>query len=516
MSIEESARSVVLVSRRKSFLTMLAGSAINSALASIIALAITPIAVADIGTHVYGAWLASGDLFVWLQSSDFGVSNLMVQRVGAAHGKGDSSSVASNFGTGMVLILIISLLIGCVGFGISLALPTILNIQGDAAIIVSRCFRIGSISCVFTLLHFGFLGYFRAVQRTIAVNVFSLIGLVINLVVVLAFLAHGLALYSLAFGMLLRSLWLLASSVIYFVVTEWRQVSQYALYDATIRRELVRATPATTLGVLAFVVMNSSDALVISILIGNASVPAYSFTKKAADVIRSLLDMVAYAAYPSFAHLVGSNQERKASAVYSNILTLFLLVAISAVVGYITINHIFVDSWVGKTFYLGPLFTTMFGLQMICSSGSILANYLYRSTDHVVAGSLLFSLEAVIKIFGVCMACYMFGAIGIPVVSVIVSSSFIALNCRQTLKKIGLGSRGFPRPFQPLLVIPACCVMVSVIYQYGAVSLSPPYQVAGGVLITLLSACSMLLLIPCARELIPLGLAGIRNRPKRI
>jgi len=359
----------------------------------------------------------------------------------------------------------------------------------------------GSIACVFTLLHFGLLGYFRAVQRTIAINLLSLVGTLLSLVIVLVLLRHGLSLYALAVGMLARSIWLLASSIIYFLLTEGKWFLGRTLYDTTICREMIKAAPATALGVLGSAVMNSSDALVVGMMVGNVSVPAYSFTKKAAEAIRAILDMVAFAAYPGFAHLVGSEQRRKAAEIYRDIMTIFVLMSVCGAVGYVTTNEMFVGYWVGIRFYLGPAFTVLFGLQMILSSGSMLVNYLYRSTGYVVTGSLIFALEAVIKLSMVCIGCYLLGGIGVPLASVIISLIFIIINRRLTLKEIGKGiemSRG--RSFSNYMV-PIICILVGIVYQHISKDAASWYRLGGGMLVTVVSAAMMLLFMRDARIL---------------
>jgi O-antigen/teichoic acid export membrane protein len=480
---------------------MLAGSAANSALSSIIALVITPLAITQIGAHIYGAWLASGDLLVWLQSSDLGLGNLMVQRIGAAHGKGDSSAVARYFGTGMWLTICISSLVGCIGFALSLALPPILNIDGEAAAIVESCFRWGIAACVLTLVHFGFLAYFRAVQRTIAVNVLGLIGTLLNFLVVIILLKHGFALRALAAGMLIRSTWLLLSTVAYFLLTEWRHFSGKTIYDSAVRREMVRATPATSLGVLAFAVMNSSDALVVGMLVGNTAVPAYTFTKKAATVIRSILDIVAFAAYPGFAHLVGSSQKGKAMSVFQNIITLFIILSVCSAVGFIATNQDFVSLWVGQKYYLGPLFTIVFALQMVSSSGSVLANYLYRSADNVISGSLVFSLEALIKLMAVFTGCYLFGSLAIPSASILISIIFIWINYRATVRGLSGPTLKTPPPSLSIIIIPIVCIAAAMIYQNSSLHITPLFHAMGGVSLTVISAMAMVLFMREAKEL---------------
>jgi O-antigen/teichoic acid export membrane protein len=480
---------------------MLAGSAVDSALSSATALIITPLAVSEIGVHVYGAWLASGDLFVWLQSSDLGLGNLMVQRVGAAHGKGDSLAVARYFGTGMALIFCISFIVGCVGFGLSEALPYLLNIEGESADVLQSCFRLGIVACFLTLLHFGFLAYFRAVQRTITINLLSLVGTVLNLFVVVIMLRHGLALKALAIGMVVRSTWLLATSATYFLIAEWRHFAGMPLYDSAIRREMVRATPATSLGVLAFAVMNSSDAIVVGMVAGNTMVPAYTFTKKAAAVIRSVLDVVAFAAYPGFAHLYGSSEQRKTTSVYKGIITLFVMISVCSAVGYITTNRVFVGLWVGKSYYLGAMFTILFALQMLFASGSMLVNYLYRSTDSVISGSLIFSIEAAIKLAAVFIGCYIFGIIGIPAASIAVSIIFIGINYRATIKKLSASAEKRQALASSIIAVPVICLLMGMIYQSAAGTASWLNVAMGGVLITLISAAAMLIFMRDAKVL---------------
>jgi O-antigen/teichoic acid export membrane protein len=349
-------------------------------------------------------------------------------------------------------------------------------------------------------LHFGFLGYFRAIQRTIAINLFSLVGTLLNLVVVVALLRNGWGLTALAAGMVIRSMWMLSSSVILFLVAEWKHFSRRALYDTATCRDMISAVPATALGVIAFAVMNSSDALVVSLILGNASVPAYAFTKKGADFLRSILDMVAYAAYPSFAHLVGSEERGRAAAIYRNILSFFILIAVCAAVGYMTLNHVFVSLWVGKKFYLGPGFTALLAVQMITSSASLLANYLYRSTNRVAHGSLVFSLEALTKLAAVCVGCYLLGMFGIPAGSIIISLTFIVANSRLTFAAIGKSIR---KDFFSLSmwIVPVLCLITGATYEYATRNVGGFYQGAGGLLTTALAAITMLMFIREAREL---------------
>ena len=70
------------------------GERASTLIASIQSVILIPLHIAHIGPRLYGAWLGSGDILVWMQAFDFGLPNLMIQRIGEAHGRGDAAQVA--------------------------------------------------------------------------------------------------------------------------------------------------------------------------------------------------------------------------------------------------------------------------------------------------------------------------------------------------------------------------------------------------------------------------------------
>ena len=158
-------------SRRRTVLVALIGTVTNTFVVSTQSIVITPICLYAIGPRLYGAWLGTGDVLVWLQAFDLGLPNLLIQRIGAAHGCGDFKTVGEHFATGLAILGVICVIgIGASG-GLAFSLPGCVGLQGDEAQTLSQCFFVGGISIALLIFINCFVGLSRGVQQTALMNV---------------------------------------------------------------------------------------------------------------------------------------------------------------------------------------------------------------------------------------------------------------------------------------------------------------------------------------------------------
>src|SRR5947209_4163631 len=101
------------MSRRTAALVNLCGSTANTLVVAVQAVILIPLYLHFVGNRLYGAWLASGDILVWLQVFDLGLPNLLIQRIGAADGAGDDETIGEYLATGAVSLLLLGT--ACVG-----------------------------------------------------------------------------------------------------------------------------------------------------------------------------------------------------------------------------------------------------------------------------------------------------------------------------------------------------------------------------------------------------------------
>src|SRR5262245_721581 len=130
------------------------------------AVLLMPLCVEQLGTRVYGAWLGATELLAWIQLLDFGIPNLMAQRIGAAMGKGDHSESGRWFATGLAMMGVIAVALLCAGLLLGPAVTRWAHVPLADSSRFTTCFRIGVTANVVFLLFNAFVSLGWGVQRT--------------------------------------------------------------------------------------------------------------------------------------------------------------------------------------------------------------------------------------------------------------------------------------------------------------------------------------------------------------
>ena len=205
------------VSRRRATFLNLGGSGINTLLLSVQAVVLIPLYVHVIGPRLYGAWLGSGDMLVWMQAFDLGLPNLMIQRIGAAHGRDDKQTVAEYFASGLLVSAGASSVIAGVAFLLSPFLPLWMGLLGAEAEELRWCFVVGSMATAASIFNNSIVGFSRAIQRTGFINGTTILASISGFAVSLGLIWGGLGLWAIAWGLVARAGVSVLGSVIFAV-----------------------------------------------------------------------------------------------------------------------------------------------------------------------------------------------------------------------------------------------------------------------------------------------------------
>ena len=442
-------------SRRKAAAGTFLGSGVNTLILSIQALILMPLCERIIGGRIYGAWLASGDFLYWIMAFDLGLPSLMIQRIGAAHGRGDRVAVGEYFGTGVIFLAAVGVLIGLAAVLIAPLMPLVLGLRGAEAQLLTACIRLGGAATCIVLASNAVLGYTRGVQDTAAFNVFSILGTLAMFAVSATTLLRGSGLWSIPYGLLTRaffavlgSLWVVAAHVRSGELSHCRPTR-------VVSREYATILPASALGGISYALMSQSESIVIGILLGPEKVPIFNFTRKGAEVLRALLDTVAFASYGAFAHLIASAERARSMAVHAQITTLRLSLAIGMAAVYLALNHSFVATWAGPGLYGGPLLTVLIGAQIVAAGASNLMNYLYRATGRLMRGSVAQFAESLVRVPLMVGGVLWFGYAGIPAAAILTSVVACIILLRWTRDEMS----PFARPVAILNPIYSCVLV---------------------------------------------------------
>lgn len=425
-------------SRRRAALATLTGSTTSVLIVSIQTVVLIPLYLHAIGPRLYGAWLGSGDVLAWMQALDLGLPNLMIQRIGAAHGRGDWRAVAEYFAAGMLILALVALVVALAGFAVSYLLPGLMGLTGDEAYVLQSCFIVGSIASALNLFTNSIVGFSRGIQNTAFMNVVSVVSFLVGFGVSLSLVLTGWGLWAIALGLIARAGFFLVGSAIFAVGSLRGSLLHFFRVRRSLLREFLVVSPVAALGGISYALMNQSESAIVAIFLRPELAAVLTLTRKAVDVARSLVDMIAFATYGGFAHLVASEQRHRAMLVHAEINSLRLSLALAMASAYMTVNASLLSVWVGSAQYGGALLTILMAVQFVTVGGSYLMNYLYRATGPgpVVRGSVALIVECVIRVPLMIGLLRVLGLIGIPLAGTITAIVSGWLAYRWTLGEV--------------------------------------------------------------------------------
>lgn len=482
--------------RSRSAIAILAGSGTNTLIVSIQAVVLIPLYLNAIGPRLYGAWLGSGDILLWMMAFDLGLPNLMIQRIGAAHGKSDTKTVSEYFATGMLVLAAVAFSVALAAYVLSFYLSGWLGITGADAEVLRSCFLIGSIAAAINIFNNSVVGFSRAIQDakiiTATIIASSLGGFVVSLVLILA----GYGLWSVAFGLLARALISLIGSAYFLRKVLKGDLVRYFKVRRQILRELLVISPATALGGLGYAVMNQSEVALVAFFIRPELAVVFSLTRKVLEIARGIIDMIAFATYGSFANLVTSDQKHRTLAVHSEISSLRLSLAVVGAAAYMVINESLVSKWVGNSQYGGPWLTVFFAVQFIVVGSSFLLNYLYRATGPVMRGSLALVAESALRVPLMILLLLWMGLPGIPIAGILTGGIFWYLAYRWTVKEVVLFSQPTQLIYLKLWIGRLVTFTIGVLGCFFVWSFTWSYIVISGFIVSMCGCAALLYLDP--------------------
>jgi O-antigen/teichoic acid export membrane protein len=498
--------------RRAATVATLVGTASNTLVISIQALVLIPLYLNAIGPRLYGAWLGSGDILVWMQAFDFGLPNLMIQRIGAAHGRGDSQAVGEHFGTGLFTLTLLGVTVAVLAYFLSFPLPGWMGIRGSDAVLLRQCFRVGSIATAFIIASNSVVGLARGIQDTSLVNASVVLGSLAGFGVSATLILTGWGLWAIVLGLVTRATVVLTGSAIFTVATvKHGQISSIRI-GSSILREYLTISPITGLAGVSYTLMNQSASAIAAIFVRPELATIYTITRRASDVVRSLIDTIGVASYGSFAHLATSDQRQRTREVYAQIHSIRLSVAVVLAAAYISINGSLVSVWVGSEQYGGHILTILLGVQIIVVGAAYLANYLYRATGWIVRGSIALIVEALLRVPLMVGQLLLFGIAGLPLAAISTSAVAGLLANRWISSTMPASTSSTKPPSVRLWLVRAAILLTGIAL---AISIQRPswvYVLIVGSSIVVVGGLALLVVDPDLRENLPV--ASLKRRLK--
>lgn len=395
------------------------GSTSSGVLGALQTLILMPLYLREIGPGLYGAWSGSGDLLVWLQTFDFGIPNIMIQRIGAAHGRGDQASIGAYLCSGIAMVAVVAAAALAAAFAIHAWVPVWMGARGEAARTLSACFLIGATAAVMNILSHGIHGLAKGIQQTAFVNAALVVATVAGFGVTAGLLVGGWGLYSIAWGAAARAGIALAANLWFALSVLNRGLWSHFRLRGHLVREMAVLSPPVLLAGVSYGVMNNSQAAIAAMTLGPGAATVLTVTRRAMDLARYFSDVVAYAAYGGFASLFGGEEGRsRAMHVRAEVVAVYMTIAVALGTACMAVNPSFVTVWVGAEQFGGSALTVALATGLLVSGWSFLSNYLYRATGKQAEGAWLLVGEALVRVPLMAILARAFGLTGLAAASI--------------------------------------------------------------------------------------------------
>jgi O-antigen/teichoic acid export membrane protein len=472
------------VSRRLSSLFVVSGMAANTVLVAVQSVVLIPLYVRGIGARLYGAWLGSGDLLSWMMVSDLGIADLLVQKIGAAHGRGDEREAGEWFATGLAVLAAVAAVVAAAGVGISFLLPRLYDLPPDEGARLQWAFAVAAAASATTVLFNACFGYARAAQRPALLAAASTLSTLAAFVTALALALAGHGLAAIALGFVARAAVLWVGMAVFLARDIPASVRAHMRVRASVAREMARSAPATALAVAAYVGMNQSELFIVSLLLGPEAAAAYMLNRKAVELARALADTVVWASFGSFAHLVGSDERHRALDVYREVLSVRTTLSVASGAAFVALNQSFVSVWVGAEYFRGQWLAALLALQAVVAGNCFLANYLYRASGAVVPGAVLLVAESAARLVLMVALARVVGMPGIPLAGIVTGGVFLALT-HARVRALGARLGAADRPLA-LRYWAACAAVLAAGAALGTAAARPhwAYVLGAGAVLT--------------------------------
>lgn len=383
---------------------------------------LVPIYFKFIPVSLYGAWLATGNILMWLTVIDPGLSTILQQRIGAAYGNGDFSEIGDLIVSGLCITGFIVILIGFAGVLSSGYLVDWINLTEEVdAVILKDAFMLAVAGTCLMVFSYSVISANQGLQGSLGIGMIHAVLSLFKIILTIVLLYRGFGLLAVAIPLVFFGAGLTIMNGVYLT---WRLVSEKIDLRFSIRKApaLIRLFSYTFFGRISGLILNHVDLLFTGRFIGPESAALLNLTRKAPDMSQMFVERPAIAFMPAVSHLIGAGEKDKAKTVLLRLLRILLWMLGLFTGGFIAFNDDFVGLWVGRQLFAGYAvnYICVFKFLMAVSI-SVLANLAF-ACGNIRGTTLSAFVQSLVYIPAIIVGAKYFGLVGValaPVVSML-------------------------------------------------------------------------------------------------
>lgn len=427
------------MSRTKSFVSGFASSTAQKILTKLIGLIITPIVLTYLDKTEYGIWVIIGSLLGYMGLMNFGVTGATSVITSKSNTKENEHRINIIINNAFVLQSIIGLFIIVLGIIVSFYFPNIFNIGEYSKEDAWLVFVMAIIGYGISFPNKSLKGLIRA-RQMISLSVWIQFVLFILTTILNLYLLHlGFGLLALPIGTIVIQL-LSYPIWIFFAKKSYPKLRfDFSVITIENMKEILGVSLYWFVGMIAAVVIYSTDTILIGIFMSTTMVTMYALTFRLSEVVREFIYSISFTFMPALGQIMGEGDIGKARDIYILSQSFILSLAVIGAVFIYLFNGYFVRFWVGDEYFVGDILSLIF-------AGMLFIAVVFHSSSLILGADLKLKsittiriTEAVINIGLSIWWVQLYGLIGVAFATLIAGflTSFWAIPYI-TMKNLGI------------------------------------------------------------------------------
>ena len=400
-------------SRKRATILQAAGDYAVTGINIVQGFVLVPLYLYYIGVHTYGLWLASGGILGMLGLMNFGIGSMLIQRIASFYGKKDLPQVGIYFINGMIVYIGICLLLGLVGWIISLWLSEILTAIGNDSDLFQKCFQLAVVATVFAVFNECLRSFSQALLRPIIPMMAMAVGRIVGIGVTIWMLFDGFGLWAIPVGLLVSESLILLLNV-FNTLGLFRRLNVRVEFKKSVIKEYCKTAPVLLMATAGDTLSQQAEPLLITVFLSPEVTTAYMVTRRVADIVFHILNVIIGSTMGTFAHLVGSDNRDNVRNTVSKLLFISFSLGVIGFATYVGMGQAFVSLWVGESFALDQTVILFIALGFFARAfRGLLGQILYGLGDFTYTATVIM-LEGVGRLFMASALLDLLGVVGVP------------------------------------------------------------------------------------------------------
>jgi O-antigen/teichoic acid export membrane protein len=333
----------------------------------IIAIALVPLYLKYIPSEVYGLWLATGNILIWMTLLDPGLGATMQYKIAFAIGENKKKEIGKLIGNSFIIsffflfVLFIAIVI------LQYNINSWLNMNFIKEDNFMLALALTSFSTVLMVFSFNIQGINFGLQSSLGVGIVFTIMNIVGIGVTIYLLKNGYGLLAFGYAGMIRALIYLIGNLCYMLI-RIKSDNYKISYDKSGLKELIKLFSISFVGKITGTLQGRVFEFLIAKYISYSTVTNFKMTLNAPENSKIILIRPSVSISPVISKLIGSGEVDEIKIKIRQLFLFFIWASMFIFSAFLIFNENFINLWIGKSFFLGKIPNLLICILIIVAS----------------------------------------------------------------------------------------------------------------------------------------------------